>query len=179
MINQKELNRQNITRKLLKQSLIDLMMLKDYDKITAKEVFHYADVNRTTFYRYYDNIDDLLKDVEESLMDDIFDIVYYDSFDHYFENVCFNLFQNKELFLLLLHQGSVEKRFISHLSQSICIFGVCQQKDRINRMLIDTFLDYGIFHLLCLWLEEKMCKTPREIAEMIQYLIKESKWKTY
>lgn len=179
MINQKEIRRQNITKKLLRQSLLDLMMIKDYDKITAKEVFHYADVNRTTFYHYYDNIDDLLEDVEETFMEDIFDMIKHDSFEVYFETVCDNLFQNKDLFLMLVHQGSAQKRFIFYLGQAICNLEQCYQRDRVNRLLIDTFLDYGIFHLLRLWLEQKISKTPHEIAEMIQGLIKEARRESY
>ncbi|MDR2444854.1 MAG: TetR/AcrR family transcriptional regulator [Spirochaetaceae bacterium] len=56
------------TRKVLADSLIELMKDRPFTKITTKDLCEKADVNRTTFYAHYrDNYDLLLQIEEETL----------------------------------------------------------------------------------------------------------------
>ena len=48
----KENRRIQMTKKLLKESVFELMEQKPLNKITIKEICENADVNRTTFYKY-------------------------------------------------------------------------------------------------------------------------------
>ena len=42
------------------QAFMDLLTRKPLDKITVKDIIEEADINRNTFYYYYENIPDLL-----------------------------------------------------------------------------------------------------------------------
>jgi AcrR family transcriptional regulator len=53
------------TRKVLADSLIELMKDKPFVKITIKELCENADVNRTTFYAHYRDQYALLQQIEE------------------------------------------------------------------------------------------------------------------
>ena len=48
------------TQAVIMQAFIDLLGQKPLDKITVKDVIEEADINRNTFYYYYENIPDLL-----------------------------------------------------------------------------------------------------------------------
>jgi AcrR family transcriptional regulator len=48
------------TRKLLRQALIDLISEKGYHSVTVTELADRAMINRATFYRYYEDKEDLL-----------------------------------------------------------------------------------------------------------------------
>lgn len=48
------------TQATIMQAFVDLLAQKSLDKITVKDVIERADVNRNTFYYYYENIPSLL-----------------------------------------------------------------------------------------------------------------------
>lgn len=48
------------TQTVIMQTFIGLLAQKPLDKITVKDVIEEADINRNTFYYYYENIQDLL-----------------------------------------------------------------------------------------------------------------------
>lgn len=64
----KENRRIQMTKKLLKESVFELMEQKPLNKITIKEICENADVNRTTFYKYYGDQYMLVKDAEDELL---------------------------------------------------------------------------------------------------------------
>jgi AcrR family transcriptional regulator len=56
------------TRKSLEDALVALTLEKEYDEITIQEITDRADVGYRTFFRHYADKDDLLKDVLNSTM---------------------------------------------------------------------------------------------------------------
>ncbi len=48
------------TQAVIMQAFMDLLTRKPLDKITVKDIIEEADINRNTFYYYYENIPDLL-----------------------------------------------------------------------------------------------------------------------
>ena len=65
----KENRRVLMTKKLLKESVLELMEDKPLNKITIKEICENADVNRTTFYKYYGDQYALVKDAEQEMLE--------------------------------------------------------------------------------------------------------------
>ena len=63
------------TKRNLRQSLIELMKTKPFEKITIREICDYADVNRNTFYYHYDCTQALLDEILSTLLDEIKDAV--------------------------------------------------------------------------------------------------------
>ena len=51
----------------MNDALIALLETKEYEYITIKEICHIANVNRSTFYLHYSNMNDLLEETIESL----------------------------------------------------------------------------------------------------------------
>ncbi len=58
--------RTQMTRKLFRDALIELLQTKPFQKITVKEICEQADLNRTTFYLHYDDLDQLLDEIVEN-----------------------------------------------------------------------------------------------------------------
>jgi AcrR family transcriptional regulator len=56
------------TRKALADALIALTLEKEYEEITIQEITERADIGYRTFFRHYSDKDDLLKDVLNSTM---------------------------------------------------------------------------------------------------------------
>ena len=55
------------TAKKMNDALISLLETKEYEYITIKEICHIANVNRSTFYLHYSNMNDLLEETIKSL----------------------------------------------------------------------------------------------------------------
>jgi AcrR family transcriptional regulator len=64
----KENQRVRLTKKLLRESLTWLLAQKSIHKISVREVCDHAQINRTTFYKYYGSQYDLLKDMENEVL---------------------------------------------------------------------------------------------------------------
>ena len=48
------------TQAIIMQAFMDLLTQKPLDKITVKDIIEEADINRNTFYYYFENVPDLL-----------------------------------------------------------------------------------------------------------------------
>ena len=60
----KESRKTRYTRKVIREAINELMQKKPLSKITVKELTELADINRSTFYAYYETIDQLVMSIE-------------------------------------------------------------------------------------------------------------------
>ena len=66
-----ENQRVRLTKALLKNALIHILQKKPIEKITIYELCDQAQINRTTFYKYYGSQYDLLNDIENDLFSEL------------------------------------------------------------------------------------------------------------
>ena len=59
------------TKGMIKQEFIKLLDKNNISKITVSKICENAQINRATFYKYYDNPYDLLKKIEGELLDSL------------------------------------------------------------------------------------------------------------
>ena len=59
------------TKKVIKETLLSLLEKRDISSISVKELCEKADINRGKFYRYYEDIYDLLKKIEDEFIEEI------------------------------------------------------------------------------------------------------------
>lgn len=59
------------TKRVLKESFINLLEQKDISQITIKEICEHADINRATFYAHYSDQYDLMRKIEDELLDNV------------------------------------------------------------------------------------------------------------
>lgn len=68
--------RTEYTRKMIKSAFLEALKHKDYGNISVAELCRAAEINRSTFYKHYHRIDDVLDDVLEDVVrevDTVFD----------------------------------------------------------------------------------------------------------
>lgn len=56
------------TKKAIKNSLAQLLTVKDLNDITIKDIAELAEINRKTFYNYYDGIRQIVDEIENELV---------------------------------------------------------------------------------------------------------------
>ncbi len=71
MKGQKEDRRVKYSKMVLRESFIQLLSEKDISQITIKEICENADVNRATFYAHYSDQYDLMRKLENELLDNV------------------------------------------------------------------------------------------------------------
>lgn len=71
MTSNKDDRRVRYTKMVLKESFIKLLEKKAISQITIKEICEDADINRATFYAHYSDQYDLLKKIEDELLDNV------------------------------------------------------------------------------------------------------------
>ena len=59
------------TKTAIRRTFFELLEEKDFDKISVREICQRADINRSTFYRHYDDINALMKSIEAEFVSDI------------------------------------------------------------------------------------------------------------
>ena len=66
-----ETRRVRMTKRLMKDALLELLAQKNLSSISVKELCETADVHRTTFYLHYTDTADLLREIEQDFLDKI------------------------------------------------------------------------------------------------------------
>lgn len=64
-----ESRRVRMSKKLIKDALMELLSSKSLSEISVKEICDKADVNRSTFYSHYEDLFCLLKSIEQDFFD--------------------------------------------------------------------------------------------------------------
>lgn len=59
------------TKTMIRQALFDLLEEKPINKITVTDVCKLADINRSTFYSYYEDVFDLLASIQNDLFENV------------------------------------------------------------------------------------------------------------
>ena len=162
-----------MTKRMLKDSLIELLDVEPLNKVTIKSICENADVNRTTFYAYYDTIEQLLGEIEQDVLDRIpfcgegtvltTSGELEDNLTGFFEYVR----ENNVLFNLLLFKTD-QMRFNLHLMQRV------MDTYRSKNLIGDGFCaeyEYvfcvnGVIGLMKHWVTNKFPFSARKLAEM-------------
>lgn len=93
------------TKKKLTNTLLILLEKKNINDITVLELCKKASINRTTFYKYYKDIDDLVSKIEESLIDDLkkyIDDIKRNYLISYTSKIIEAIYKEKEIYTKLL-----------------------------------------------------------------------------
>ncbi len=173
------------TKKLLKESLIELMNEKKVKDITIKDITERADLNRGTFYLHYLDIYDLLSQIEDEIITNLtallktFNETQTLSSYELLEQLFNYLYENKEIFRVLLYTNS-DTQFLNKLQTLIKTMGlytlqnVYKDSPPIVYTYFLSFISSGVIGMVEHWFENGMTLTPSEMASMVNQMITKS-----
>ena len=111
-MNTKNNRKSKLTRKIFQETLLDLLQANHITEISVKRLCEEADMNRSTFYSYYQNQMDILKEIEETTYADVKSFIMAGIHPNkktdstlIFEQLLNYIKDNKKLFLILLGQN--------------------------------------------------------------------------
>lgn len=162
-----------LTRKMLKDALIDLLERKDIYHISIRELCEAADVNRTTFYKYYGSQFELLADMENDTLALIGEALtkYPDRRELVIEDACRYLDANLKLARLLVN-NNVDPAFPEKL------FSMTALKDAVKNgsgreftlefgEYLYGYMTYGAYQVIRTWLNKDEREKPEDIARIL------------
>ncbi|MDR1421864.1 MAG: TetR family transcriptional regulator C-terminal domain-containing protein [Coriobacteriales bacterium] len=168
------------TKAALREALVAQMQDRHISAITVKSLCRQADVNRSTFYLHYRNQFDLLKQVEEEMIDDL-----RRRLDNQLDTegagpvslrtmteVMEYARENSALARALLSENS-GIGFKQDVMQLTPMFSdsVAVGYDPRTRAYIATYCIDGAIAMVEKWLRDGSIETPRQIAELLVQMV--------
>lgn len=171
-VTEKTANRQ----RWIEQGLLDLMLQKRFEEITVAELCRNLDLSRRSFYRYFDDLEDVL----DSLLDHTYmDMAVPDELQSMEElEYTFGYWLEQRDLLEALWKSGMSTKIVE------CTLRYSSQNVIEKRMLNhDPNLDYlkeavlfvnsGLGSLVITWHIEGFQKTPRQMAQIAYQLLTE------
>lgn len=146
-------------------------------QITVKDLVGEADINRSTFYLHYSDVTELLKEIENGLLEEMKRAAKKYPIDqephaavHFFEDVFRVLGENREVGCALLGPNgdisfireveSLLEEYSRNLLERVSPDAVEERK------YFDSFCMHGCLGFVRMWLEEGQDKSPESAAHM-------------
>lgn len=168
------------TKKILLSSLIELMNKKKINKITVKELTELADINRSTFYLYYDDIFDMVDKIESEIIDN-FSIAFrefsikeatHETTVSFFTYV-FEFVKNNSSMCKILLGPDGEYSFIEKFKNAIKDSqpNINAKNQNLKHQFLMPFIVSGTIGTIQKWLEDDMKSSTKDMAEFIASMI--------
>lgn len=165
------------TNKALRRELIKLLEVKDIKSITVKELTDAADVNRSTFYFYYEDVFDMVKKMQEEIYEVFLENVvqskkkvetvedYVDYVKRFFDFCRENEMQcrfvlNNDINNELMQK--IKKAVMQNVPDSTMVFPKTSPAHYLTAFAVS-----GITGTVIAWLEDGMFVSSQEMAEFI------------
>ncbi len=176
------------TEKKLKQAFKELALEEPMEKITIREITDRAGLIRTTFYHHYQDKYDLMEQIiRDEIVNPIGPLVENDMIDEAVILIFSNLMKEKELYSRLAKtsgQNSFEQ--IAQRCVKDILYHVISQKIQakidaktlkhswLSPDMVAMYYAQTMTFVVMYWIDKGMPYTPREIAEIYEYIISRS-----
>ncbi len=178
------------TQKLLGDALIALALERGYENITIQDVTARADIGYRSYFRHYAGLDDLLRHVAQTQLDELeklfrfpaFETLPQDLFAYSMENgrILFDYIQAHEpIFRVLLLQDSVRfclQSVIRHARDYAERFFNQFPSENIAPSIVANHVIYATFALMHWWLENDKPYSPQRMGEVFAALVMRPAW---
>lgn len=174
---QYENRRVRMTKQMMKDALLELLEQQKLVSISVTAICETADIHRSTFYNYYTDAEDLLKDIEQDLLDRIPRQPWeFDQHDQeqlltlttaYFDDVK----KNKKAYRILFGE-STGNSFASTLVDffSSGYMPINDQNDEVTDRFVRLYIANGTVGMLREWVEKGCPGSSEKMAEMMYFL---------
>nr|MBP3599211.1 TetR/AcrR family transcriptional regulator C-terminal domain-containing protein [Eubacterium sp.] len=171
--------RTRYSKKMIKDSFLKLLLEQPIKKITVTRICQLADINRATFYKYYDDPFDLLEKIEQEFIDEIKENLQHieerdlqDTFVLLLEHVE----KNRESFYAIAFQNG-DSGFASRLLSTVYEGTTHLFQERFPNLtesqqkMLYYFLAHGFGGTLGYWIMNGMQESSTEVAAFLEKLI--------
>ena len=171
-----ENRRVRMTKLLIKNALLELLEQQELSNITVTAVCVATDVHRSTFYKYYADTADLLKEIEQDFLDQIPKPLPGLAQEQLLKETTafFDYIKQNEKAFRILFGESTSNSFSTHLVEVLCsgYIPIPSAHDDLAAHFIQLYIANGAVGMLKEWIHGKFPVSSRKIAEMMYFLSK-------
>lgn len=181
-MNTKNNRRAQNTQDGIKQTLLGLLDRMDILNVTVSKLCEAAQVNRSTFYSHYDNVADIMEEIERETGENLLERFTGENFD---ENMLFSM---EHLAIVLEHIKENQNFYRAYFSQSTAqkqldgAFGELFRqivRPMMRRLSVNdiaseyyfAFFKAGFLAFLSHWLENRCREEPEEILPYLRNIL--------
>lgn len=170
------------TKKQLRTALTSLLLRKDMEHITVRDVAELADVNRGTFYAHYRDVEGLMRSLEEELLASLTELggrykerlSNEEAFAYLTE--LFELAGENSDMIYALHATTVDMSFQLRLNAELreqYLFPLLQNHSQSNADIdmVLSFVTAGLVAATVKWIEGGKKESAQEMARVCGSLI--------
>ena len=177
MAQQNESRRVRMTKRMLKDALLELMQKQDLAGISVTALCEAADVNRSTFYNYYTDPADLLREAEQDFLDriptppDVLDKRNQETLLAVTAEF-FDFIRDNKKTVRILFSGSSGSSFTARLVDHLCngYIPVNGDDDELTAGFRRLYIANGTVGMLREWVNEDTPISSEKLAEMMYSL---------
>lgn len=171
--------RTRYTLNVIKENFIKLLKDNTVEKVTVKKLCDEAEINRATFYRYYEDVFDLYEKFKEELIEEIFSDFKFKGVSSIQEDLAYfleSIRKNADA----VHALSNQKDSMNFM-QSVCereyyyfednFKNVCSGLNKSQLMTVYYFIVCGSTGIIAAWVTRGMKDNEKIIAENLTRLI--------
>jgi len=161
MVGVKNNRRAQYTQQVIQETVLSLLESKPINAISVTEVCEQADVNRTTFYRYYTDIYDCVESIEKAFVTSLnpLDVA---TPTQALEHLLTAFYRDKKLSNLVFVEGKTQ--LLERMQELMKQTGPDPQ-------LIDNYqgvyIGAGLQSILKKWVKDGMPETPQQLTRII------------
>lgn len=171
--------RVKMTKRILKEALIEIMHNKSIHEISIKKICQTADINRSTFYHHYSAPYELYEDIVDDILRDFGEIKdknkarEFKSGSHYMLSLLTDILtyieERKDLFIVILgDKGNISVG--EKLSNNVLKF-IDENEASELAVYCTQFISSGVANIVWLWLNNESRKSPRDVALILTMII--------
>lgn len=167
------------TKEIIRKVFLDILVEKPLNKITVTEICEQAKINRGTFYKHYQDVYDLMEQLENEALHRFEELLASSQVDGDYSilvTLLTSLAEYREL-LAPLSGNSQSRQFMNRLNECCNNYAFSQMSsDQIalltttNKQYIYSYLTGGTANIIERWLQTGAKETPQQVAEAIQSL---------
>ena len=166
------------SKKVIIDAFLMLLQVKTLNKITVTDICKKADINRGTFYSYYNDPFDLMRNIEEEMIEKMMNTINI-SGDESLQNMLseiFNLiFENKELCKIIFNEKNSSHVLSTILNSAYdrTIEERRKQFPNANEIQLEYFFTYitgGTIEIIRKWINDDMKIPTEEVVHILESL---------
>lgn len=175
-MNKHENRRVRMTKRLMKDALLELLEKEELVNISVTAICKAADVHRSTFYDYYKDPADLLRETEQDFLDRIptpSPVADPNDQEKIIEasTVFFDYVKENEKAFRILFSGSSDSSFSTRMVEFLCsgYIPVSDDADETTAGFMRLYIANGTVGMMREWISAGFPVSSRRIAEMMYF----------
>ncbi|WP_419888236.1 TetR/AcrR family transcriptional regulator [Neobacillus niacini] len=177
------------TKHMLKETLLTLLVDKNYSDITVNDICDLAQYSRVTFYAHYEDKKTLLNEMIQDKINGLFESIYKSdtngkslvkvTVDSWIINLFQFINENADFFQLVYARKIVPTAFENlyrgiwkFLNEEITITYNIPLKTRLNQEAYIHYLSSAVFSVIHYWIREGFAYSPKYMAKQLHEIFK-------